>query len=192
VLGCKTGFSRLIDNVILPSANFVIFSMDPISALGVAGVVIQFVDFSCKLLPKILKVYRLLDNADKGPFMDVKLVATKLTQLTIQFDDFLNPMKLERALTPTEDAIAATARECGILSADLTATLKKVAPRWYMEEFLSEGVDDTKETEQNQPSQLQRMRDAIRAVRSAEAIQDLQRKLDNLRQQLMIEILAAL
>ena len=164
-------------------------AMDPVSALGVAGVALQFLDFGSKLLPKILRIYRFVADADKGPFMDLKLVATRLTRLTNQIDSVLNSVKLQRQLTPTEDGIAATARECGILSADLLATLKRVAPRWFMNELLSEGIEIIEDTV---PNQWQRLLDAVRAVRSAEAIQEIQQKLDNLRQQLMIEILAAL
>lgn len=164
--------------------------MDPISALSVAGVAVQFLDFSSKLIVKVLRTYRQLADAENGPLeriADIKHVARRLEDLTQQIDNVLISVESQRPLTSTEEGVAAAARECGLLSAELLVVLKKAAPQWFVESL--DGVNHGVEVKTTIWS---RVREAIRIVRKAEDIEKLQQKLDGFRQQLMVEILATL
>ncbi|KAK0728346.1 hypothetical protein B0T26DRAFT_748580 [Lasiosphaeria miniovina] len=50
--------------------------MEPFSAFAVAATAVQFVDFSSKLLSRVLRVYRGPTTADKGHLLDLELSST--------------------------------------------------------------------------------------------------------------------
>jgi len=165
--------------------------MDPVSALGIAGVAVQFIDFSCKVLPKVSKMCRHVKDGSGEEFKDLQLLASKLRNLNSNIEDSINPTSLRRPLSPTEEAIRSTSRECRMLAEELLAALKKAAPTWF-----GDVIDGSVETmgfaRHISKSVWARLRDTLRVTAQAHKIEALQRQLDSLRQQLMMEILVAL
>lgn len=163
--------------------------MDPLSALSVAAAAAQFVDFSAKLVPKIIAVYRDIDSAEKSKLSNLKLVATRLQDLSSEIDKTLGLVKHQRPLSSSEEAVSLTAQECSFLSDELLSAMKKAAPQWFSDEFID---SETATADTKGLSIWQRSRQSIRTVWSIDAIEGLQKKLDNLRQQLMMEMVTAL
>lgn len=86
-------FSSLSVTVGYPTAavslwdNIVPYNMEPISALAVAGNVLQFVDFSHKLITKILELYKAADGtSDNNKHLEAVLRDSLLLNLRIVAD----------------------------------------------------------------------------------------------------------
>jgi len=100
--------------------------MDPITALGVAGNVIQIVDFSLRFL---LSVKRVCTSED-GEIEEIKNLrndADKLRQLNSHFTTALKTRELSSAPTNWEKDALSICQECEATSAELSKLLKGLA-----------------------------------------------------------------
>jgi hypothetical protein len=65
--------------------------MDPITAFSIAGTVVQFVDFSCKILTTTKELYK-SSSGTVSLFQNFELVATDLCQLSQRLSNFKHKM----------------------------------------------------------------------------------------------------
>lgn len=150
--------------------------MDPLSALSVAGVTVQFVDFSSKLFSRIWEIYHSA-KADEGNFRDLQVVTERLLSVNHHLESILSPDKLHRHLTSAEQGIALLCKDCGRMAEKSLKVLQELTPDW---------------TSDQKKSVWDNIRKAFHAVWKKREIEELQRRLDQFRQQLMMEILILL
>jgi hypothetical protein len=93
--------------------------MDPLAAVSLAGTILQFIDFSSKLVARTYEVYRSASGATTAN-EDITTVISDLKEVTLDLDvDLPGRGKHEKALK-------ALAAKCVELSAQLLAVLDKL------------------------------------------------------------------
>ncbi|KAJ0415319.1 hypothetical protein BJY00DRAFT_266622 [Aspergillus carlsbadensis] len=94
-------------------------AMDPLTAVSLAGTILQFIDFSSKLVAGTYEIYRSASGAT-AENEDITTVITDLKEVTLELDaDIVGRGKHEKALK-------ALATKCGELSGQLLAVLEKL------------------------------------------------------------------
>jgi hypothetical protein len=133
--------------------------MDPITAIGMVGNIVQFVDFSCKVVSKSTELYRsgtgvLVENAH------IKTVAADLSKLNT---------RLMQSNTVGDKYFQALCEACSDVADQLLAALSKV-------EVSGEG------------RKWQSVRKALRSIWSKEEIQQLVQRLASFRDEINLRI----
>jgi hypothetical protein len=100
--------------------------MDPVSALGVAAAVVQFVDFSSRILSKGSEFYK---NGALIRDKDIAQAAASLTQLSNRLSDWLGRLQSSRGHTFEEVALMTTIEECKVTGSKLVITLQQLEVR---------------------------------------------------------------
>jgi hypothetical protein len=143
--------------------------MDPVSALGVASAVVQFVDFGTKLISKT----RSLRKSSTGALVEhreLTLASTRLSDLSSDLDHELSRFASARELTQEEAALQQVAEECRQLALEFSETLAGFTGRPGQNVFKS-------------------FRQAFKLVWHKEGLESMQVRLDQQRQQLIIHLL---
>ncbi|KAF4535006.1 uncharacterized protein LTHEOB_2981 [Lasiodiplodia theobromae] len=138
--------------------------MDPLSSLGVAGNVIQFVDFSIRLVSKFNQIYRSADGALQEN--------SELSEIATRLKSIAGPLK-ERA-RGADPELRKIAQRCCDASNELLEVL--------------EGLRN----QANQHRKLSAVRITLKSVMKEGVIRDLDSKLQRLQQQLNTSLLALL
>jgi len=99
--------------------------LDPVSALGVAGTTVQFIDFSTHLLSKASEYYK---SADGGLLQhkDIAQVAASIGQLSNRLNVSLDRLEGLNTQTFEESALKAIVEECRVNAQDLVTTLQRL------------------------------------------------------------------
>lgn len=136
--------------------------MDPISAVSLAGTVVQLVDFSIKIVSKSSELYR---SGSDGPVENQSIdKATKdLTKLNDQLKDS----------SVSDSDLLELCKACGDAADELLTALSKVK------------VDGKGRTWQS-------FRKALRSIWSKEEIQELEKRLARFRDELNLRLTAGL
>lgn len=168
--------------------------MDPVSVLGVAAATIQFVDLTSKLMSRVFKAYRRSSEANQYELRDLELVAIRLNGVCKQIEDGLDSVKGRRPLSYTEGAIAATTIECNQVSIELLDTIRRVAPHHLEQRGEGSLVDMKRDGPFRglKKGVWERLREAISSIGDHDKVDILRQRLDGLRQQLMVEMLAGM
>lgn len=142
--------------------------LDPVTAIGLAGNIVQFVDFSGKIVLTALKIYRSPAGTTQDGF-DAKLVADNIASLKnrIEFD-------LVRPLTASEDQILELGKQCVETAEELAALFR------------------TRFGRQIKPGILIATKEALRLGWKKEEIENMKKRLASFREQLTLHILVDL
>ena len=146
--------------------------MDPITALGVAGSIIQLVDFGIKVVSKGNKIYHSGDGTTAENH-DLENVANDLVLIQTRLRQSLHPFGAHGTLPEHEQALL-----------DLGATSTRVA------EELLEQLNKAKA--QGRFRRWKSLRQAVKAVTSKGDVDDLAKRLLMLRDQFNLRILVDL
>lgn len=146
--------------------------MDPLTAISVASAVVQFVDFGTKLVSKGKEYYRsaegvLADHAEQSA------VSSKLSELTNRLSKSISLHGSGRKLSHAEAALLEVTEDCMRTSDDFIIALdglKVAGPHRKWKSF----------------------RQALKSVWKKEGLQATEAKLDRLRQQVIIHLLAVM
>jgi len=147
--------------------------LDPLSAVGVVGNIVQFIDFSGNLISKSVEIYRSIDGA-LAEHVDTETAAKHLIFLS----DKLRKNDARQSLstkTGRDGKLKELCDACESVAKDLLEALDKVK------------VDGKGKREQ-----WKSIRKALRSVWSKEQIQELAQRLDNLRAGLNLHVVADL
>ena len=136
--------------------------MDPLSALGVAAAVVQFLDFSSGLISGTYKIYK-AEDGDAPTNQTLRKVATDLKDISDQLNQ-----KGDSQSGPEQ-----LCRECLDVADELTSVLDRLM-------------------KQEKQSIWSSFRLALRAVWSQDKLESLQKRLDNLRQQMSMHFLLSM
>jgi len=144
--------------------------MDPVSALGVAGNVIQLVQFSASIIKSFLSFYNDLGPEGLPPrYEDYIFRARDLESSNVELKKKLTPKGLKRPLTTTERDIVTVTDECIKVAKLLLRTL----------ETFKAANDD---------GRWAKALNAFKASRNNDKIQSLLQQLQSLREQLLLNI----
>ena len=147
--------------------------MDPVSALGVAAAVVQFVDFGNRVLSKTSNAYK---SARSG-HLDLEIVTKDMIKVTKKLDEGLQAGSLaKRAQLSTEEReLQQLCQECNHIASQLSKALADLKPPklqfWRKWESFYQ---------------------ALRSIWAEDKIEALQKQLDEFRKQLVFKILVLL
>jgi uncharacterized membrane protein YqiK len=146
--------------------------MEPLSALSIATAVIQFLDFTGKVVSGTWQIYRGQPPEETEPNSDVASITTSLQEVTRS----LKASKDKASLQPwssQDTAISKLAESCTEVGEQLLALLNRLRA-------------------QSERRVWQSFRTALRTIWSDKDIEKLSQKLENYRQQISMHILIAL
>lgn len=164
--------------------------MDPVSALGLAANVLQFVEFTGKLISKGAEYYHSSDGALLG-HAELNAAAENLASLARKINESIKlPIFFPRGPEPLDrkerenyradkcfymidKGLLDASRQCYAISLELSAALSALKIP-------------------NNPTRWDCFRQALRSVWSEQKINDISRRLDQARDQLMIHLLVDL
>ncbi|KAF2801832.1 uncharacterized protein BDZ99DRAFT_552523 [Mytilinidion resinicola] len=143
--------------------------MEPLSALSLATSVVQFVDFSSKLISGSIEIYK-STSGQLEQHNDLKAVTKSLSRLTAKLEksDFAT---IEQSSTNTEE-IVNLCKDCRQTAKELTDILLKLKLQ--------------------KATKRESVVVALKSIWGREKLEDLQHRLDGYRQQLVLLILVAL
>jgi hypothetical protein len=133
--------------------------MDPITAVSLVGAIVQFVDFSSKILSKTTELYRSSRSA-LAENVDIETITADLAKLNT---------RLKQSITASDRDLQALCDACGGLAEQLLAALAKVK------------VD-------SKGQKWQSLRKALRSIWSKEKIKELEERLASFRAELNLRI----
>jgi hypothetical protein len=111
--------------------------MEPLSALNIATSVVQFVDFSSKIISKSLEIYK-SDYAELSEYSNIRYIITKLEELardlekSLKLDDSTNSHMSQNDL-----GLLDLCKECKTISNKLIAVLDKLTRKGKLGKFLN-------------------------------------------------------
>ncbi len=141
--------------------------MDPISALGLAANIFQFIDFGTNLLSGALEIYQSTTGASSEN-IEIEEISERLSS----FSDELSTSSASRS--SRDLAIAKFASRCKEVSDELLAVVAKLK--------VADGSNRN----------WRSFRKALKTLWKKEKIQSLQNRLDTVRQQLTLELSASI
>jgi hypothetical protein len=147
--------------------------MEPFTALGLAGNVIQFVDFGMRLLSETHEIYQSSSGSPTG-IIEIESIFQDLSNLGAKLKiSSISPSK-PSGISPEEQALVELAGSCKRLADDLLATIKDLK------------VNDG-------PNRKWRsFRQGLITLWKKDKIDAVQKRLDNFRKQLSLQLLAIL
>jgi hypothetical protein len=101
--------------------------LDPVSAVGVASAVVQFVDFSSKLISGTIKIYRVKqeNRKDDEDYDDLQDLTESLVNINSRIQDSLSTVQ-GKSLSTQDQEIARLCRECNQVANELLTGLKRL------------------------------------------------------------------
>ena len=156
--------------------------MDPVTALGLAAAVVQFVDFGSQVLTKTSDIYRSggLGHPDDD---DLETVSKDMARLTERLNASLETSSSAKGakLSAEEQEFQQLCQECNQIAYQLSGVLASLNPpqakRWQ---------------KSSKPRKWESFYQALKSVLAEEEIDHLRKRLDGFRQQLIIHILVLL
>jgi hypothetical protein len=147
----------------------IIAMLDPLTALGLAGNIVQFVDFSSKLISEGIELYNSMDGALTR---NVELNSI-VEDLSLVAADLGSDGTSSYRYSKDERALAMLADQCKILADNLLEVLQDLTVRSPHKKWKS-------------------VRQALRTVWKDKEIQDIQNRLQGFRNQLTLRLVALL
>jgi hypothetical protein len=146
--------------------------LDPLSALSVAGNVVQFTEFTINLLSKSRKIFKseegaLIEN------LELEAVTRNLAELSGRIRETFPSQTQEQMLTYDDVSLKNLCDSCISTAEELLAVLRKLRLQGRHEKWTS-------------------FRNALKTMLSENELNDLSRKLERYRRQLDTQLLASL
>lgn len=146
--------------------------MDPVTALGVVASVVQFVEFTGKLVYGTCVIYKNAKNGEET-HSDIETIAENLRQLAQELvQSPISHKGTDKQLSERENSMRKLCQNCQETATELIGTLEKLK---------SVG----------QPSYWLSFRKALATVWRESEIQGLQKRLDSFRQQISLQVLVS-
>jgi hypothetical protein len=144
--------------------------MEPLSALGVASNVVQFVDFATKLVSQTVRIHRAAQSNNKDG-SSLVLLTTELEKYNRDMTKDLESSLGSNGMSPEDEQILKTCAECAKISSNLLTTLisLKSSKVTAWTSFVA----------------------ALKTIWKESEIEELRHTLDSYRQQISLYLLAA-
>jgi hypothetical protein len=138
--------------------------METLAIIGLVGNIVQFVDFSGKLISKSTELYRSSEGA-LAEYIDIETITNHLVLLNSKLKD--------AAITTGDGELESLCTSCGVAADDLLAAMDKVKVKGKQHKWKS-------------------IRKALRSVWSKEEIGDLELRLARFREELSFHVVVDL
>jgi acylphosphatase len=150
--------------------------MDPISALGAAAAVVQFIDFTSNVISESLEIKNSLHGTTVEN-AEIEVVAISVKELMQNLDESLREIGRKRKLSAIEENVQSVGIACQAVAEELQKAIREVKnpPLEIKIRGKSKAWDS--------------FRQALKSVWTRSAIEGLERRLDRLRQQLITSLL---
>jgi N-terminal domain on NACHT_NTPase and P-loop NTPases len=99
--------------------------LDPFTAIGLAGNIMQFVDVSYKLFSQTQETYHSVSGATKE-IGNIAFVAQHLRELCTSLSTASQNSQLRSTSSPSDDKLRDLAKECAIAAAELVEVLDRL------------------------------------------------------------------
>jgi hypothetical protein len=99
--------------------------LDPLTALSVAGNIVQFIDFSTKLISKGHELYNSADGASVGN-AELEVIAKDLQDLNGRLQSPRRSENVKAVLSDSDLALQTLSKKCSGVAAELTDALNKL------------------------------------------------------------------
>lgn len=146
--------------------------MDPISALGIAGCIVQFVDFGIKIVSKGNKIYHSGDGS-LAENHDLELVANDLVVIQTKLRCSLRPLDISGRLSEGDQALGDLSTAADQVAGVLLDRLNKVKAQGRFRRWNS-------------------LRQALKSISSKKDIEELASRLNMLRDQVETRVVVGL
>jgi hypothetical protein len=162
--------------------------MDPFSALSVASAVVQFVDFSSKIIAGSREIHssvsgQLLEHAE------LEEITSSLVELNRDLEVSLSGNPPTDKLSPNDRELKSLCEQCQNIAVELLEALAQLkAPG--DEELKIAGKNKSKSPGRRSP--WKSFKQALLSIWARERIDDMQKRLDRFRGQLVLAILVSL
>lgn len=146
--------------------------MDPITALGIAGSVVQLVDFGIKVVSKSKKIYRSGDGTLERNH-DLESVASDLLVIQTKLRQSLRPLESQGPLSEDDHALVKLSESSSDVASELLERLNKAKVEGRFQRWKS-------------------VRQAVKSITSKKDVDELADRLMTLRGQLDLRIVIGL
>ncbi|KAM0152038.1 hypothetical protein ACHAQE_008220 [Botrytis cinerea] len=163
--------------------------MDPLTALSIAGNIMQFLDFSCKLISGVQEIYQ---NGRLDVHTETQKVVEDLSKFSSEMSISIQSDRTTRALTQNEIQLEELCSDCSSLAGELVKRLKTFQ--------LSDGFNKT--VKKKKKNGLHVFKEAktvwlsvsqvIKSTLSSTELKEMERKLQNLRDAINVRMLGSL
>jgi hypothetical protein len=155
--------------------------MDPLTALSVAGNVVQFVDFSCKLISASRQLY---NNEELSVHAQAASAASDILDYTIKLRRTFRAPEGSATLTEDDLLLESICKECDDVARDLLGRLDKLKVR----------SDKLKVPEKNTVGKViwPTLTAAFKSIWTQEDLLDIQERLKNYRSQIDSRVIHSL
>lgn len=162
--------------------------MDALGILGVAAAVVQFADFGTRVLQESINVYTGISLA-QARIVEIAKISNELTQLTHAIDEKMAPLSQSaRPLTIIEMQLLEQCRRCKAAGEEVLQCISIIRGHGVSKVNLSQrdvGLLDWKDD-----SKLGSFRTALQLVWKEEEIEQLERKLMDVKSGLMAAMIS--
>lgn len=149
-------------------------ALDPLTALSLAATVVQFVDFSCKLLSKGHEIYASADGASVGN-REVELIAKDLRNLNARLNGSVATRRATNPnLTNSEKALVDLSLNCSAVADELLVVL------------------DQLKVQGNSNRRWKSFRQALQSLLKKGKVDEINLRLQAIRQELTFHVLVSL
>jgi hypothetical protein len=145
--------------------------LEALAALSLAASVVQFIDFSGKLISKGNEFHK---SGKLVEHTELVAVAGNLEKLSEALGDSLKAFRPESGLSSEEQALAAVAQQCQTIASEFNTTIQVLT-----------NVEGTNKTWKS-------FRQAFKTVWNKDKIQEMKDKLNLAREQLVIHLLVVM
>jgi hypothetical protein len=141
--------------------------LEALAAVGLAGNVAQFIDFSCKLFSVTCEIHHSTTGASKG-VEDIATVAQQLNSLSTKLSLACQTRRNTSRPTSDEEALEKLAKQCENAARELVLAIDDLRP------------DDR--------SKWNSFRSCLATVWQLDKIRDMEQRLDSYRSQLIVHL----
>ncbi|SCV57729.1 uncharacterized protein FFB14_15295 [Fusarium fujikuroi] len=162
--------------------------MDPLSALGVAAAVVQFVDFGQRLLSETWHIYRDATGQDIE-LRELSTVSRDLTQVAQAVRDAIAQQEASQSVSQHADTwLLDVCHECDIISREIENIIPQIDPSFKIQ--LESGnrtgfVSFIKKDDDGKFSIGDAFRKALKSLWKGREVEDLKTRLNKIHQQMM-------
>ena len=146
--------------------------MAEVAALGIASNVISFIDFANEIFSASRQIYR---NGSRDDHIDLELIVGDLRGIVKGLEESPEPSDGTEHLAEEENELQRLAKQCRSICDELSGVLEKLNVR----------------DERGNIIKWKSVNAAIKTIWKKEQIQQLQKRMDDIRQELIIHVLMA-
>ncbi|KAK6595017.1 hypothetical protein H4I96_10748 [Botrytis cinerea] len=163
--------------------------MDPLTALSIAGNIMQFLDFSCKLISGVQEIYQ---NGRLDVHTETQKVVEDLSKFSSEMSISIQSDGTTRALTQNEIQLEELCSDCSSLAGELVKRLKTFQLSDDFNETVTKKKKNGLHVFKEAKTVWLSVSQVIKSTLSSTELKEMERKLQNLRDAINVRMLGSL